>query len=55
MQVQARKNPAELQISHLLITVWMIIFAASRLPISQTSVTAELTLSIEAESKPVEV
>ena len=32
MQAQARKNPVELQTLHLLITIWMIIFAASRLP-----------------------
>ena len=55
MQVQARKNPAELQISHLLITVWMIIFAASRLSNSLTSATDELTVSIKAESEPVVV
>ena len=55
MQVQARKNPAELQISHLLITVWMIIFAASRLSNSLTSATVELTVSIKAESEPVVV
>ena len=49
MQVQARKNPVELQTLHLLITVWMIIFAASRLPNSLTSAMAELTVSIKAE------
>ena len=32
MQVQARKNPVELQTLHLPITIWMIIFAACRLP-----------------------
>ena len=55
MQVQARKNPVELQTSHLLITVWMIIFAASRLSNSLTSATAEWTVSIKAELEPVEV
>ena len=45
MQVQARKNPVELQTSHLLITVWMIIFAASRLSNSLTSAMVELTVS----------
>ena len=53
MQVQARKNPVELQTSHLLITVWMIIFAASRLSNSLTSATAEWTVSIKAELEPV--
>ena len=55
MQVQARKNPVELQTLHLLITVWMIIFAARRLPNSLTSAMAELTMSIKAELEPVEV
>ena len=32
MQVQARKNPVELQTLLLLITIWMIIFEDSRLP-----------------------
>ena len=55
MPVQARENPVELQTSHLPITVWMIIFAVSRLPNSLTSATVELTVSIKAESEPVEV
>ena len=39
MQAQARKNPVELQTLHLLITIWMIIFAASRLPNSPPPLT----------------